>query len=114
MECHGEKYIFCPAQCGLYLAKLQEELADQQQPILYMKDRYIAKLNEHFSNGNIRVRREHLLFTDWELSEEGRLFGLEGVEEIKQVIKEHLIQLNVINRHDIKELEAAVSPPIQL
>ena len=48
----------------------------------FMKDRYVTKLNEHFSSRGIRVERRHLLFTDWEVDEAGRAFGIEGVEEV--------------------------------
>ena len=51
-------------------------------PCSFMKDRYVTKLNEHFSSRGIRVDRRHLLFTDWEVDEAGRAFGIEGVEEV--------------------------------
>ena len=67
------------------------------------------KLNEHFSSSSsyIRIKKEHLLFTDWEVDEEGRAFGIEGVEEVKEFIKNHLVELNVIGKGNITELEAA-------
>ena len=73
--------------------------------------RYVSKLNQHFSNSSIQMSQEHLLFTDWELDQEGRQFGLQGVEEVKEVIKDHLVQLNVVNKANIGELEQSVKPP---
>ena len=32
-------------------------------------------------------------------------------EDIKESIKEHLVELNVIGKDDISELESSVSPP---
>ena len=68
-------------------------------------------LSEHFTNSNVRVSKEQLFFTDWKLTDEGRRFGIQGVEDIKESIKEHLVELNVIGKDDISELESSVSPP---
>ena len=107
----SSRIVVCINKCGLHLDKLKEELKDQEDPINFMKERYVSKLTEHFSGGYIRVRKEQFFFTDWELSEEGKIFGIEGVEDIKESIKDHLIELNVIGKDDISELESAVSPP---
>ena len=101
-------------KCGLYLRKLKKELEAEQNPINYMKERYASKLDEHFSHSYIRIKKEHFLFTDWEVDDDGRAFGIEGVDEVKEFIKDHLVELNVINKHDMTELEAAVSPPKNL
>ena len=45
-----------------------------------MKERYIKKLNEHFTDTGIRLQRQHLMFTDWEVDEDGRAFGLAGLK----------------------------------
>ena len=47
-----------------------------------MKERYVKKLNDHFTDTGIRLQRQHLMFTDWEVDEAGRAFGLSGVEEV--------------------------------
>ena len=107
----SSRVVVCINKCGLYLEKLKTELKDKENPISYMKERYASKLNEHFSNSYIKVKKEHLLFTDWEVTEEGKVFGIEGVEDIKEFIKDHLVELNVIGKDDISELESAVSPP---
>ena len=107
----SSRVIVCINKCGLYLQKLKKELVNEKDPISYMKERYSTKLNEYFSNTYIRIKKENLLFTDWEVDHEGRAFGIEGVEEVKEFIKNHLVELNVINRNDIAELEAAVSRP---
>ena len=75
-----------------------------------MKERYIKKLNDHFTDSGIRLQRHHLMFTDWEVDEEGRAFGLAGVEEVKELVQNYLVELGVVSRSDIKDLEAAVSP----
>ena len=106
----SSRIIVCINKCGLYLDKLKLELKDEEDPIAFMKERYVSKLTEHFSGGNIRVRKEQFFFTDWEVSEDGRSFGIEGVEDIKESIKDHLVELNVIGKDDISELESAVSP----
>lgn len=107
----SSRVVLCINKCGLYLDKLKQELAGQQSPVGFMKDRYVTKLNEHFSSRGIRVDRRHLLFTDWEVDEAGRAFGIEGVEEVRQLIKDYLVELGVISKGEIRNLEAAVSPP---
>ena len=107
----SSRVVVCINKCEMYLDKLKKELKDEEDPIRFMKERYASKLNEHFTNSYIRIKKEHLLFTDWEVSTHGRQFGIEGVEEIKEYIKDHLIELNVINKDDVSELEATVSPP---
>ena len=107
----SSRIVVCINKCGLYLDKLRTELRDEDDPVNFMKERYISKLSEHFTNSYVRVRKEQLFFTDWELSEEGRIFGIQGVEDIKESIKEHLVELNVIGKDDISELESSVSPP---
>ena len=107
----SSRVVVCINKCGMYLQKLKKELEAEANPINFMKERYASKLNEHFSNSYIRIKKEHLLFTDWEVDEEGRAFGIEGVDEVKEFIKNHLVELNVINKNDMAELEAAVSRP---
>ena len=109
----SSRVILCINKCGLYLSKLKTELAGVEDPVSYMKDRYIAKLNEHFTDSGIRLQRHHLLFTDWEVEQEGRAFGLVGVEEVREHIQDFLVELGVISKKDIAELEAAVSPVSQ-
>ena len=58
-----------------------------------MKERYIKKLNDHFTDTGIRLQRQHLMFTDWEVDEAGRSFGLAGVEEVRELIQNYLIEL---------------------
>ena len=77
----------------------------------FMKERYIKKLNDHFTDTGITLQRQHLMFTDWEVDEAGRAFGLAGVEEVRELIKDYLVELGVVSRGDINDLEAAVSPP---
>ena len=72
--------------------------------------RYVYKLNQHFSHTSIQMRKEHIYFTDWELDQEGREYGFQGVEDVKEFIKDHLVQLNVVNRSNIGELELSVKP----
>ena len=57
------------------------------------------------------MKREHLLFTDWEVTNEGKMFGIDGVDKIKEIIKQNLVTLNVISNDKRAELESAVSPP---
>ena len=74
-----------------------------------MKERYIKRLNDYFTDSSIQLQRHHLMFTDWEVDEEGRAFGLAGVEEVKELVQNYLVELGVVSRSDIKDLEAAVS-----
>jgi len=110
----SSRVVVCINKCGMYLQKLKKELEAEKNPINFMKERYALKLNEYFNNSYVRIKKENLLFTDWEVDEEGRAFGIEGVEEVKEFIKNHLVELNVINKDNITELEAAVSYPRNL
>ena len=111
--------IVCINKCGLYLDELKTELKEKEDPITYMKERYASKLNEHFRNSKFeyfrkskfKVKKEHFLFTDWKVTNEGKEFGIEGVEDVKKLIKDHLVELNVIGKDDLSGLESAVSPP---
>ena len=38
--------------------------------------------------------------------------SLAGVEEVRELIQNYLVELGVVSKGDIKDLEAAVSPPI--
>jgi len=106
----SSRVILCINKCGHHLSKLKTELAEVEDPVSYMKDRYIGKLNEYFTDSGVRLQRHHLLFTDWEVEQEGRAFGLVGVEEVREHIQDFLVELSVISKKDIAELEAAVSP----
>merc|ERR1711892_180659 len=110
----SSRVVVCINKCGMYLQKLKKELEAEKSPINFMKERYALKLNEYFNNSYVRIKKENLLFTDWEVDEEGRVFGIEGVEEVKEFIKNHLVELNVINKDNITELESAVSYPRNL
>ena len=76
-----------------------------------MKDRYVSKLNEHFSRRGIRLQKQHLLFTDWQVDAEGRAFGLEGVEEVRELVQDYIVEMGIVSKGDIGHLEAAVAPP---
>lgn len=107
----SSRVILCINKCGLYLSKLKEELASEAEPIMFMKERYVSKLNAHFTDTGIRLQKQHILFTDWEVDQDGRGFGLAGVEEVREVVQDYLVELGVVSRGDMEELEAAVSPP---
>ena len=113
----SSRIIICVNKTGLHLEKLKNELKMEANPIDFMKQRYITKLNEHFTDTHVKVKTEHIFFTDWEIGDDGRSFGIEGIDEIKEVIKQHLIELNVVKRpnssqfEDSSELEDSVSPP---
>ena len=110
----SSRIIVCINKCGLYLDKLKEELKDKEHPINFMKERYVSKLTEHFNGRNISLKKEQFFFTDWEVSDEGKKFGIEGVEDIKASIKDHLVELNVIDKEDIDELESAVRKKLNI
>ncbi|XP_075241655.1 uncharacterized protein LOC142336627 [Convolutriloba macropyga] len=107
----SSRIIICVNKTGMHLMKLREELRNEENPIDFMKERYITKLNEHFTDRKIKMKKEHIFFTDWEAGQEARDFGIEGIDAIKDVIKQHLIELNVISRMAVDELEQAVAPP---
>ena len=56
------------------------------------------------------MESDHLLFTDWEVTDEGKNFGIVGIDRIKDIIKENLVDLEVFDKDD-KEVESSVSPP---
>ena len=108
------KVIICVNKCGLYLDNIKEELEQEENPIDFLKERYVKKLNEYFeTSSKLSISKEHILFTDWKVGDEGRKFGIEGVEEVKNSIKEYLVEFNIFNREDSKALDKAVSPPVK-
>ena len=56
------------------------------------------------------MKRDHLLFTDWEVTDEGKEFGIYGIDKIKEIIKENLVALSIFGKNETSELEAAVLP----
>jgi len=108
------RVIICINKCGYHL----QELKAEKKSIDFLKERFSSKLNKHFIQGNndekeckIEVKKEHLLITDWNVTEEGKEFGIENVESVKEIIKNYLVELNIINKNHTTELQSAVSPP---
>ena len=44
------------------------------------------------------MESDHLLFTDWEVTDEGKNFGIVGIDRIKDIIKENLVDLEVFDK----------------
>ena len=107
------KVILCINKCGLFLNKLKEELKLQEKPADYLKQDYVKKLNDHYEKEEqpVRLKEADILFTDWELkgNQESVDFGIIGIEEIKNIIKDYLIDYGIYKSSETDELERCVS-----
>ena len=105
------KVLICVNKCGEKLKSLKQELKDKDDPLGFIRKRYVDKLNEQFTNKPwITIDEEHLLFTDWMADQEAVDFGIKTVSDVKSMIKKYIVDLNVLRSDDHDELEAAVSP----
>ena len=105
------KVLICVNKCGEKLKSLKQELKDKDDPLGFIRKRYVDKLNEQFTNKPwITISQEHLLFTDWMADQEAVDFGIKTVFDVKDMIKKYLVDLNVMRGDDHVELDAAVSP----
>ena len=107
------KVILCINKCGLYLNKLREDLISQQNPADYLKQVFVDKLNDHYerSERSIRLGKADIFFTDWELvGNQGSVdFGIVGVEEIKDIVRDYLVDYGIYKSNETDELQRCVS-----
>ena len=78
-----------------------------------MKQHFVGKINDYYQRNEVLVRidKDDILFTDWELKEQSAAidFGIVGVEKIKAVIKEYLTSYEIYKSTEIDYLERFVS-----
>ena len=78
-----------------------------------MKQHFVGKINDYYQRNEVLVRidKDDILFTDWELNEQSAAidFGIVGVEKIKAVIKEYLTSYEIYKSTEIDYLERFVS-----
>ena len=107
------RVILCINKCGLYLNKLREDLILQQNPADYLKQVFVDKLNDHYerSERSIRLGKADIFFTDWELvGNQGSVdFGIVGVEEIKDIVRDYLVDYGIYKSNETDELQRCVS-----
>ena len=107
------RVILCINKCGLYLNKLREDLVSQEKPADFLKQNFTDKLNDHYERKKlpVRVKKADIFFTDWELkrSQESVGFGIIGVEEIKKLIKDYLVDNDIYKSSEEDELQKCVS-----
>ena len=96
-----------------FLAELRQELSLQQKPVDYLKQDFVNKLNDYYEENEISVHLSEvdILFTDWELerNQESLDFGTNGVEEIKQIIRDYLVDYDIYESTETDELHQCVS-----
>ena len=107
------KVILCINKCCLYLKQLKEELATKEKPVEFLKQHFVGKLNHYYERSEVPVRivKDDILFTDWELNDQSGAidFGIVGVDKIKTVIKEYLVNYEIYKSTDVDHLERCVS-----
>ena len=114
------RVIVCINKCGNMLKDLvKEEMKLKQKrknitnPLKVLKNNYLLELNKHFESAGKSERNTfenaNVFFTDWELEDQDsrNRFGIVGIEEIKEALKENLIDLGTIKSTDTEGLEAA-------
>ena len=107
------RVILCINKCGLYLNKLREDLISHQNPADYLKQVFIDKLNDHYERNerSVRLRKADIFFTDWELegNQDSVDFGIVGVEEIKDIIRDYLVDYDIYKSNETDKLQKCVS-----
>ena len=107
------KVILCINKCCLYLKQLKEELATKEKPVEFLKQHFVGKLNDYYERSEVAVRidKGDIFFTDWELNDQSGAigFGIVGVEKIKAIIKEYLINYEIYKSTEEDYLERCVS-----
>ncbi|XP_063725200.1 uncharacterized protein LOC134853174 [Symsagittifera roscoffensis] len=114
------RVIVCINKCGNMLKdlvkeemKLKQKRKDITNPLKVLKDNYLLELNKHFESAGKSERNTfenaNVFFTDWELEDQDsrNRFGIVGIEEIKEALKENLIDLGAIKSTNREGLEAA-------
>ena len=105
--------ILCVNKCCLYLKQLKEELPTKEKPLEYLKQHFVDKLNHYYERSEVPVRipKGDILFTDWEINDQTEAidFGIVGVEKIKAVIKEYLINFEIYKSIEVDHLERCIS-----
>ena len=85
----------------------------QQKPVDYLKQDFVNKLNNYYEENEISVHLSEvdILFTDLELerNQESLDFGINGVEEIKQIIRDYLVDYGIYESTETDELHKCVS-----
>jgi hypothetical protein len=97
--------ILCLNKCGYELPQaIREELADKDDPVDYLRQRFAARLNDHYESSGLgfTVSKESILFTDWMVGDapEMRQLGICGVEEVRNRIREYLVKHNIFDSGD--------------
>ena len=107
------RVILCINKCGLYLNKLKEDLISKENPADYLKQVFIDKLNDHYERNerSVRLKKTDIFFTDWELegNQDSVDFGIVGVEEIKDIITDYLVDYGIYKSNETDELQRCVS-----
>ena len=107
------KVILCVNKCCLYLKQLKEELATKEKPVEFLKQHFVGKLNDYYERSEVPVRidKGDIFFTDWELNDQSGAigFGIVGVEKIKAIIKEYLINYEIYKSTEEDYLERCFS-----
>ena len=107
------KVVLCVNKGCLYLKQLKEELATKENPVEYLKQHFVDKLNLCYERSEIRVgiAKGDILFTYWELNgQPGAIdFGIVGAEKIKAVIKEYLINYEIYRSREVDHLKKCIS-----
>ena len=94
-------------KCGYELpGAIASELADKDEPVEYLKQRFASRLNEHYEGKGFAVAKERIFFTDWEVGDRPdlRALGICGVASMREEIRGYLVD-NGIFENGEQELE---------
>ena len=87
----------------------------EDNPISFLRKRFIEKLNEYYANSGlgIKVELNDILFTDWFTGDNpsGKVndFGLCGIEDVKNRIKQYLLKYGIYHETEEHGLLQSVS-----
>ena len=110
---NSTKVILCINKCGSCLEELKKEFKSHKNLADHMKELFIDKLNKHYERNKqaIPLSKADFFLTDWKLegNQDSTAFGLVGVDEIKGIIKDYLVDYGIYESNEIEELQRCIS-----
>ena len=93
------KVILCINKCGLYLRELKEEFLPHENPADHKRKLFIVNLITHYEINKqaIPLEKDDILFTNlkFESNQDSLALGIVGVEEIKVIIRDYLVDYDI-------------------
>ena len=94
-------------KCGYELpGAIASELADKEEPVEFLKQRFASRMNEHYEGRDFSVSKDRIFFTDWEVGDNPNMreLGICGVSRMREEIRGYLVDHGIFEAGE-QELE---------